>query len=316
VAGAPDEERVDDLGHVEHGQLGHGHQEAEGRARAEQDAQAVPGLQPAPVVHGPADRERLEVADARVRGHDHPGPGHVRPPAEAQVVEQVVDALVVATDLGEEVGPHEHERARHHEHVTDGVVLLLVELAPLHQRHGVAGVVDALADLEQARGVVPAHELGPDDRRVGAVRLLHQHPHGVRGRVHVVVAHEEEGGTVDDVEDVVGGRPVAGVVLQPPHEGAGGALGHPPLDLGLAGGVDDQDRQVRVVLLGQGRHRLLEPRPRVARHDHRHHRRGDGRGVGGRVGAVGLGVQDRPTVVGGRGGPGTTRSGSRALSHR
>ena len=145
----------------------------DGRVAAEQHAQPVAGLQPAPVVDGPALAEGLEVADTGVGGDDHAGAGDVGPPAEAEVLEEVVDALVEAADLGEQVGPHERAGAGDGEHVADGVVLLLVELAALDEGHGVAGVVDALAHLEEPAGGRPsATSFGPDDAGVGAVGLL------------------------------------------------------------------------------------------------------------------------------------------------
>ena len=157
---------------------------------------------------------------------------------------------------------------------------------------GVAGVVDALAHLQEPPWVVPGDQLRAHDGGVRAERLLDQQSDDVGLGGDVVVADQVEGGSLDDFEDLVGGGPEAGVVLEPAHEGAGRGPRHAGLDLLGAGRVDHQDRQVRVVLGGEGRHRLLEPRPGVVGNHHDHDRRRDGQGRGqivGRVNARGRG---------------------------
>ena len=308
VAGTADEERVHDLEEVEQRQAGQGQGQARDRVAAEEHAEPVAHLEPTPV-GAPAMAEGLHVADTGVRGHDHAGAGDVGPPAEAEVVEEVVDPLVEPADLGEQVRPHEGAGAGDGEHVAHGVVLLLVELAGLDQRHGVPRAVDALAHLEELPGVVPAHELGPDDGGVGAVRLLDEGADHVAVRGDVVVAEQEEGGPVDDVEDLVGGRSVARVPLDPAHEGPRGGPPHPGLHLVAGAGIDHEDRQVRVVLASQGGDRLLEPGSRIVRDDHGHDGRGH-RGVGGLVWSGGGGHHGWFNVVGPLDRPGTMLEGS------
>ena len=298
LARPPDEERVHDLGDVEHHRLRHGDSQADGRVRAQQDAQAVAGLQPAPVVDGAAHAEGLEVTDLGVGGDDDAGTGDVGAPAEAHVVEEVVDALVEPADLGEEVGSHEGAGAGDGEHVLDGVVLLLVELAALDEGHGVARVVDALADLEEPVRGRPSGPAWARRWRRWSGRPPRRGAARRPGGGHVVVAHEVEGRPVDDVEHVVGGRPEAGVGLDPAHEGPRRGSGHPGLHLVGAGGVDHQDRQVRVVLVGQGSDGLLEPVPGVVRDDDGHHSRGHrASDPASALGSSGLGLQGWANVL-------------------
>ena len=74
------------------------------------------------------------------------------------------------------------DRAGDVEHVAHGVVLLLVELAPLDVGAGRAGLVGAHADLQDAVGRVPLDDLGPDHAGVRAVGLLDHHLDRRRGR--------------------------------------------------------------------------------------------------------------------------------------
>src|SRR5690606_3566060 len=117
---------------------------------------------------------------------------------------EVVDALVEAADLAEEVGPHEGAGAGHDEHVAHSVVLCLVELTALHERCGEAGPVERLADLEETTRIVPGDELGTDDGGVRTERLLDEHADGVGRRRYVVVAQEVERSALHDLEHLVG----------------------------------------------------------------------------------------------------------------
>ena len=195
--------------------------DAERSVAREHDAEPVAGLQTAPLVVAHPRGELVAVPHPRVRRHDHPSAGDLRAPAQAHVVEEVADPLVEATDLREQVGAHQGARARHREHVADRVVLRLVELAPLDERHAVPGVVHALTDLEQPLRVVPVDELRPDDGGVGPEGLLDEDPHDVGLRGDVVVAEQVEGRPVDDLDHLVGGGSEARVLLEAAHERAG-----------------------------------------------------------------------------------------------
>ena len=115
----------------------------------------------------------------------------------------------------------------HGEDVAHGVVLRLVELAALDERHAVAGVVHALADLEQAARVVPVDQLRADHGGVRAEGLLDEEPHGVGRQGDVVVAEQVERGALDDLEHLVGGGPEARVLVEAPDEGARRGRGPP-----------------------------------------------------------------------------------------
>ena len=220
AAAAPGDEAVDDLDDVEHDGLHDGADQTDRPVAAEDDAEAVARLQPSALVVAAAQGELVAMARGGLRGDDHPGTGDVRSPAEAHVVEEVADPLVEAADGDEQVGPHQRARTGDGEDVAHGVVLRLVELAALHERHAVAGVVHALADLEQAARVVPVDELGPDHGGVGPVGLLDEEAHGVGGEGDVVVAEEVEGGALHDLEHLVGGGAEPGVLVEAPDEGA------------------------------------------------------------------------------------------------
>ncbi len=63
---------------------------------------------------------------------------------------------------------------------------------------------------------------------------------------------QEEGGALDHPEDLVGGRPEAERLGQAPDEGVGGDPGHPGRRVLGPAGRHDQDRQLGIVLGGQG----------------------------------------------------------------
>ena len=109
---AAGDERVQHLGDVEDDRLDHGPRHAERPVAGQHDAEPVARLQAAALVVAHAGGELVAVPHPRVGGHDHPGAGHLRPPAQAHVVEEVADALVEAADLGEQVGAHERARRR------------------------------------------------------------------------------------------------------------------------------------------------------------------------------------------------------------
>ena len=110
--GAAGHEGVQHLGDVEDDRLDHGPRHTERAVAGQHDAQPVAGLQAAALVVAHPGGELVAVPHPRVGRHDHPGAGHLRPPAQAHVVEEVADALVEAADLGEQVGPHERARRR------------------------------------------------------------------------------------------------------------------------------------------------------------------------------------------------------------
>ncbi len=208
----------------------------------------------------------------RAAGRQHPGPSAWARQQRSEVVAEVVDALVVPAQGGEQVGAHQGAGAGHHEHVAHRVVLLLVELAHLHVGGEHAGLVGAHAHLEQAGGVVPVDQLGADDAGVGAERLFHQAANGVGLQGDVVVHEQVEGGALHQVGHVVGGGAVPGVVVQSAHVGVGQHGVHPVGGIRLPGGVHHQHAQVGVGLVGQALQGLVEPGAGIVGDQHHDHR--------------------------------------------
>ena len=129
--------------------------------------------------------------------------------------------------------------------------------------HG-SGLVATHAHVEQDPRVVPVDELRGDDPGVGTEGLLDQPADGVVVGRHVVVAEEEEGRPFHHLEDLVGRGAVSGLSRQVAHEGVGEDPTHPLADLVRPGPVGEhQDGKFLVVLGGQRRKRLFEPRTRL-----------------------------------------------------
>src|SRR4051794_15775927 len=74
------------------------------------------------------------------RGDEGP-PGARPPPAQVGVLARRLEGGVVPAEGSEEVGAHQRAAAGGDEHVAHGVVLLLIDLARLHERRGDAGLV-------------------------------------------------------------------------------------------------------------------------------------------------------------------------------
>ena len=265
-------------------------------------AHPVTGPQQVVVEVRSADLELLAVADPGLRGDDDPGAAEVDPPAQVDVVAVERDRRVEAAERTEQVGPHQQARRGEHEDVADGVVLLLVVLAGLGDRVDLAEAVEAEPDVLEHGRVVPRDELGPHDAGVGAVQLLDEGPHGVRLEDHVVVAEAEEPALpLDEAQDLVGRRPEAGVGAEVADEGVGEALRDAAAEVlagrvGRPAGQEEERVEVRVVLVGEGRERLLEPRARGMDDDDRDDRgreRGVGFHGGARLSAAGEGSPSR-----------------------
>ena len=215
----------------------------------------------------------LQVAHPGRRHHHHPGPDDAGPPREVEVLALAVDDRVESAQGMEQVGPDQSGPGGGDQHLPDAVVLLLVQLARLDQVAPGPDLVRRQADREQPVRVVPLHVLGAGHPGVGEEGLLHEGPHRIRGQSHVVVAEEVVGSPLHHLQHLVGGPSEAGALLQPAHERPGHHGGHCGRRVVPAAGVDHQDRQVGVVLGGEGRQRFGEPRAGVAGHDHGHHGR-------------------------------------------
>jgi len=90
--------------------------------------------------------------------------GQLRPPAEVEIVAKLPECGIEPVELGVDLSPQEHPRGADADHVAAVIVLALVGLPRHRTSHPTSGAGDDPADLQQARRVVPAGQLGPDDR--------------------------------------------------------------------------------------------------------------------------------------------------------
>ena len=234
---------------------------------------------------GRSERARSSAASrcaTRASGDDqHTGTHEPGPPTEVEVLGTGERRGIEPAERGEEVDPHEHRRARDVEDVAHAVVLLLIELPRLDPGVRRAEAVDGAADVEQHARVVGRDELGPDDARVRAVRLLDERADDGRVEHDVVVADEQERRALDAVQRLVGRLGEPGGLGEAADERARQQLGDPRRGIDLTAAVDDHHGEIGVVLVGQAAQRVVEPGPRVPRDDHRRDRRVDGRRVDG-----------------------------------
>jgi hypothetical protein len=229
--------------------------------------------------------EPLAVTDDRVGRDHHPRAGQMGPPAQLDVVTVEADRRIEPAERPEQVGPHEQAGRRQDEHVAHGVVLLLIELAGLDDRIGLAEAVESEPDVLQPSRIVPVDELRADHAGVRAVELGDHGAHGVGSRSDVVVTDEEEPVvTLDEPQHLVGDGAESGIAVDGTHEGAREAAADPLGDdlqvLAAGGGHDEEVPQVRVVLGGEGCDGLVEPVARIVDDDDGHHR---GRQLGVRL---------------------------------
>ena len=180
------------------------------------------------------------------------------------------DLRIEPAEGAEQVGTREQTGGRQHEHVADGVVLLLVGFARVDDRVDLAEAVETETDVLEHLRVVPLDELRPDHAGVGPEQLGHEQTHHVGRRRDVVVTQEEEPVvTLDEPEDLVERRPEAGVAGERTHERRGDHRTDTrrQLAVGVVGRQQEQCPEVRVVLIGEGLEGHLEPVTRFV-HDH------------------------------------------------
>ena len=236
------------------------------------------GLQSTPIVDRAPLAERFEMGDTSLGRHDDASTGDVRPPAQVEILAVERDLGIETAEGLEQISTHERRRALHEEHIADGVELLLVEIASFDVGGGLPVAVGADTHGEQPPMVAPLDDLRADDPGVGAEGFLDEETHGIGFETHVVVADQMERRTLDRDQRLVrsGGETRVGVesaqmrVGQHPH--------HPLADLGTigAGGIDEKRGELRIILRGDTRERLLEPPAGIVDHHDHHHRRGGG----------------------------------------
>ena len=257
----------------------------------------------------------LEMPDTCLGRHHDSGTGDLGTPAQVEVLPHGEDVGVEPAELGEEIGAHQGATAGGEEDVADGVVLTVVDFARIDPVDHGSPFVHRHADMEQPAGVVPAHQLRGHDPGVRPVGLLDQKVDGVGCGGHVVVAEEEVGRPLDHGEDLVGARPEAAVLSQQAHECPRKLRRHNGRRILGTSGVEDQDRQLGILLGGEGAQRLGEPgsRDRTSRSLRRPEEPGSPSGVRGYLrppwsprvspGRSVQGVARRPWSAGGRQDP-------------
>ena len=213
------------------------------------------------------------------RSDHHAGAADVGPPAQVDVLAVVAHRRVEPTERSEQVGAHEEAGRGDGEHVGDGVVLLLINLADIDPAGRVAEAIDVEPDVFENASVLPRHELGSNNAGVRAVQLLDHRPHGIRIERDVVVAEAEEAVvTFYKLGDGVGRRTEPGIRWQLFDDRFGEDAGNAPRDAVFSAvGDEENGSQRRVVLMGEGLDALVEPRSRcVDDHDGDDGGRGDG----------------------------------------
>jgi hypothetical protein len=214
-----------------------------------------------------AGGQLLEVADPGIGRHDDPGPHHLGPPAQVEVLAHGHDGRIKPPELVEEVGPDQGGTTRSDEDVTDRVVLPVVDLVGLDPLDHRSGLVHGHAHVDQALGVVPAHHLGRHHPGVGTERLFDQEGDGVGEQRHIVVADQVVGGAVHHLADLVEGGTEAPVLLEPADVRGREHRRHPGGHVLPAARVEDQDGQLRILLRSERGQRLFEPRARIVGDD-------------------------------------------------
>lgn len=144
--------------------------------------------------------------------------------------------------------------------------------------------------------IVPVDELGTDHAGVGPERLGHHRGHRVGTQADVVVHEQQERSSLDRHQGLVGRGHEPPVLGESTDEGGRQHVGHPGGGVVDGPVVDDEQGEVLVVLVHDGRQALLEPVPRIAGDHDRDDRRRSGAHDRGVVGQPPLGVLGR--VVG------------------
>ena len=136
--------------------------------------------------------ETFAVTHHRRGHHHHPSAGEMHPPAQVELFAAEGDVVVETSDGAEEIRTHEKTGARHTEHVSHGIVLLLVAFTRHHDGIDLPRAVTGQADVLEQPRIVPVDELRSDDARIRPEHLGDQLAHDIGGQGDVVVEKEEQ----------------------------------------------------------------------------------------------------------------------------
>ncbi|CAB4323068.1 unannotated protein [freshwater metagenome] len=233
------------------------------------------GLQSASIVHRATLAQCFEMSDSRIGSSDDPGAGDVSSPTKVEVLAMECDLGVETSQRFEEVGPNQSDRALHVEHVTHRIELLLVEITALHIRGRLSVPIGTHAHRKQSGWVGPFNDLGADDAGVRSIGLLDKYADDTRFESDIVVTQQEERCALNRDEGLVGGGGEPRIGIEPPQMRCGQNSGNsiPESRRIGTGCIDEEHRDVRIILgidAGEG---LLEP-PSGVMGDHHDH---DGR---------------------------------------
>ncbi len=281
VAEPPGDEADDGLEHREDERL----QQDQGRAPPPGEGghvlHPVAGGQPAMTQVGAALRQSLLMPRHRRGDDEHPGAAEMGPPAQVEVVSVELDAGMKALERPEQIGPYEQAGRGQAEDIPHRVVLLLIHLAGLDERVDLTEPVDAETDVLEDPRVVPRHELRADDPGIRAVELLDELTDRIRVERHVVVQETEQSAALDQAQRLIGGGTEPWVGGDGAHVGLGQSLPDLGRDITGIARHEEQETEVRVVLLTECVEHLGEPVAGFVHDHHGHHGRSERRSASG-----------------------------------
>ena len=200
----------------------------------------------------------------------------MRPPAEVEIGTDRGELRIEPGNRPEEVSAHHQACRRQFEDVLHEIVLLLVDLAVVGERHLHAEPVHRNADALDARRVLPMDQLRTDHPRIRPPHLLDECADRVGGEPHVVVEETEQATiTLHEIQDRIAGRRIPGVAPEVAHHGVRDH-GVDQVPGRLVGGIrrvprhQEKELEARVVLVHQALQGLAEPVARLV-DDHRGH---------------------------------------------
>ena len=174
-----------------------------------------------------------------------------------------------AAQGGEDVSGDEQRRSVGGRDLPNLVMLPLVEVVKLDQRHRKSRTIDGVAERQEPLVVVPRDQLRRGNGGVVLGRGGGEEADCVRGQRDIVVAEQVVHRALHHLHDDVGGRAVADTVFEPPDIRTRRHRGNTVEDGFRGSVVDDEKGECRVVLGDQRCEGVIERRAGVTGDDHR-----------------------------------------------